>query len=112
MELQYVTGDTLCQGLVRNLITDTISYFLQSIKVVGESAHQSPSLSFCPAGFQSTFIFIFLFILYFAIYSDLACFQRMLPYLGVSALGGFKVDFGKYLVGQSIVSLFFVKGNL
>lgn len=47
------------------------------------------------------------------IYSDiLACIQRMLPYLGPNAPGGFKVDFGKYLAGQSIGSLFFVRRNL
>lgn len=36
----------LCQDLMCNLLTDTISYFLQSIKVVGESPHinLSPSL--------------------------------------------------------------------
>lgn len=30
----------------------------------------------------------------------------------ISALGGIKVDFGKYLVRQSIASLFFVCRNL
>lgn len=89
-----------------NLITDTTSYFLQSIKVMGESAHQSLSLSLSQHT-QGVFYRLY------TVYSDLlACIQRMLPYLGVSALGGFKVDFGKYLVGQSIVSLFFVKRNL
>lgn len=86
--------DTLYQGLMCNLITDTISYVVQSIKVVGESAHQSRFSLLVSQPFI------------------VACIQRMLPSPGVKVLCGFKVDSGKYLVGQSIVSLFFVERNL
>lgn len=40
------------------------------------------------------------------------CIQKMQSQPGISALGGVKVDFGKYLVRQSIASLFFVCRNL
>lgn len=42
----------------------------------------------------------------------MANIRRILASLGVNALSGLKIDFGKYLVGQSIVSLFFVERNL
>lgn len=48
-----------------------------------------------------------------AIYGKhLACIQKMPSYQGVNVVCGFRMDSGKYLRGQSIRSLFFVKRNL
>lgn len=80
--------------LYQSLITETLPGVVQSIKVAGESAHPSLSVLLDTQSFM------------------VVCIQRILPSPGVEALCGFRVDSGKYLVGQSIVSLFFVWRNL
>lgn len=97
------------EGLMCHLITDIIPYLSKQLKF-GEKVH---------INFWLFHLLIFVAKLdivatqqsFLSIYSNLlAWIQKMQP--RCQCTGGFKVDFGKYLVGESIVSLFFVKRNL
>lgn len=121
MELpcRTVTEDALFQDHdlksdLRLTPCDTVSYFFNQLKWW---VRADINRSVCAGSFQRRCwihkVYTRVLFLDSPIDSDLlTCIQRMLPSLGVDALSAFKVDFGKYLVGQSIVPLFFVKRNL
>lgn len=105
------------EGLMCHLITDIIPYLSKQLKF-GKKYTSISGFSTCLFSWQSWILWLprslFFFMLFFfnsAIYSNLlAWIQKMQP--RCQCTGGIKVDFGKYLVGESIVSLFFVKRNL